>query len=123
MRSAGRLMMAELHGNPFCKGQHQRYRDSIILMSDSLASLDGEEITQQQRAFLLRFQIQKLKVWCSRGCYWSCFWDLATTKLSTRYGSTVVQRRHNLQSLCSFLALDRVPNSHCEPPVGCLEWP
>ncbi len=66
LQSAPRLLTAQLHGNPFCKGPvqpgGQRYRDAIILMSDGLATLDGEDITAQQRSFLLRFHIQKLKV-------------------------------------------------------------
>lgn len=64
MRSADRLTLVELHGNPFCKayGAPQKYRDAVILMSDSMTRLDGEEVTQAQRAFLLRFQLQKLKV-------------------------------------------------------------
>ena len=67
--SAQRLTTADLRGNPFCKnGAHsgagatgQRYRDSIILMSDSLEELDGETVSGQQRQFLLRLQISKLK--------------------------------------------------------------
>lgn len=40
----------------------------MILLSDSMASLDGEEVTEAQRAFLLRFQLQTLKVrWGGRG--------------------------------------------------------
>ena len=66
LRSSLRLKTADLLGNPFCKGQFQmsgqRYRDAIILMSDNLSTLDGEAITDQQRSFLLKLHIAKLKV-------------------------------------------------------------
>jgi hypothetical protein len=65
IKSAPRLMSVELHGNPLCKGHTgtaQKYRDAMILMSDSLASLDGEQITEQQRSFLLRLYIKKFRV-------------------------------------------------------------
>ncbi|GAX80353.1 hypothetical protein CEUSTIGMA_g7792.t1 [Chlamydomonas eustigma] len=64
VKSAPRLTSAELHGNPFCKGptgSAQKYRDAMILLSDSLTCLDGEQITEQQRSFLLRLHIKKLK--------------------------------------------------------------
>jgi len=66
LRSSPRLATADFSGNPFCKGQvqmsGQRYRDAIILMSESLTQLDGEPITDQQRSFMLKLNIVKLKV-------------------------------------------------------------
>ena len=78
LRSSQRLTSVELRGNPFCKGQvqvgAQRYRDSVILMStDSVTTLDGEAITAQQRSFLLKFHIAKLKVSASIWGYNLCF--------------------------------------------------
>mmetsp|Transcript_12126 Transcript_12126/g.26071 ORF Transcript_12126/g.26071 Transcript_12126/m.26071 type:complete len:408 (+) Transcript_12126:327-1550(+) len=60
LRSAPRLMILDLRGNPVCNSSH-KYRDTVVLMSDSLVSLDDVNITPQQREFLLRFHLQKMK--------------------------------------------------------------
>ena len=64
LRGAARLQVLDLAGNPFATSKTApiRYRDAVILMSsDSLATLDGLEITAQQRSFLLNLNIMRLK--------------------------------------------------------------
>lgn len=64
LRGAARLQSLDLAGNPFATSKTApiRYRDAVILMSsDSLATLDGVEITGQQRSFLLKLNIMRLK--------------------------------------------------------------
>jgi Leucine-rich repeat (LRR) protein len=64
LRGAARLQSLDLAGNPFATSKTApiRYRDAVILMSsDSLQSLDGVEITEKQRSFLLNLNIMRLK--------------------------------------------------------------
>lgn len=60
LASCPQLIAFDLRGNPVCKAP--KYRDSVIMMSDYLRVLDDEPITKEHREFLLRLQIQKLKM-------------------------------------------------------------
>ncbi|KAG2490809.1 hypothetical protein HYH03_010731 [Edaphochlamys debaryana] len=49
----------DLRGNPVCK--QPKYRDNVILMNDAVQTLDDEPVTTQQREFLLRLHIRRMK--------------------------------------------------------------
>mmetsp|Transcript_36974 Transcript_36974/g.93251 ORF Transcript_36974/g.93251 Transcript_36974/m.93251 type:complete len:394 (-) Transcript_36974:157-1338(-) len=59
LRGMPRLMSLELQGNPLTR--HPKYREQVVVMSDSLQSLDDEPILPQQRENLMRLQIKKMK--------------------------------------------------------------
>ncbi|GFR50354.1 hypothetical protein Agub_g12563, partial [Astrephomene gubernaculifera] len=56
---AGQLGSLDLRGNPVCR--LPKYRDTVILMNDSVTSLDDEPVTAQNREFLLRLHIRRMK--------------------------------------------------------------
>lgn len=53
------LQNLDLRGNPIVKAP--KYRDTLILMNDSLGTIDDEPVTPQQREFLLRLNIRRMK--------------------------------------------------------------
>ncbi len=53
------LQNLDLRGNPIVKAP--KYRDTLILMNDSLGTIDDEQVTPQQREFLLRLNIRRMK--------------------------------------------------------------
>ncbi|XP_061418567.1 protein phosphatase 1 regulatory subunit 42 isoform X1 [Lethenteron reissneri] len=52
-----KLWRLELSGNPFC--QKPKYRDRVIMMSASLDILDGKEIKESARQFLLNWKASR----------------------------------------------------------------
>ncbi|XP_033644910.1 protein phosphatase 1 regulatory subunit 42-like [Asterias rubens] len=51
------LWRLDLTGNPLC--QKAKYRDRVIVMNESLAVLDGKEINQTEKAFLMSWKEAK----------------------------------------------------------------
>ncbi|KAG2434773.1 hypothetical protein HXX76_007658 [Chlamydomonas incerta] len=49
----------DLRGNPLCR--QPKYRDTLILMNDSVTTLDDEPVQAQHREFLLRLHIRRMK--------------------------------------------------------------
>eukprot|EP00198_Chlamydomonas_reinhardtii_P010740 XP_001700077.1 leucine-rich repeat protein [Chlamydomonas reinhardtii] len=49
----------DLRGNPLCR--QPKYRDTIILMNDSVTTVDDEPVAAQHREFLLRLHIRRMK--------------------------------------------------------------
>ncbi|KAG2434875.1 hypothetical protein HYH02_012075 [Chlamydomonas schloesseri] len=59
VQPCGLLGSLDLRGNPICK--QSKYRDTIILMNDSVTTLDDEPVQAQHREFLLRLHIRRMK--------------------------------------------------------------
>ncbi|PAA77177.1 hypothetical protein BOX15_Mlig000410g1 [Macrostomum lignano] len=57
LRSWRYLKRLELSGSPVC--QAKKYRDRVVVLSDSLGQLDGKEIADSSRTFLRRMQESK----------------------------------------------------------------
>ncbi|XP_070556232.1 protein phosphatase 1 regulatory subunit 42-like [Ptychodera flava] len=51
------LWRLELSGNPIC--HKSKYRDRVIVMSESLAILDGKEISETEKRFLMKWKEAK----------------------------------------------------------------
>uniref|UniRef100_A0A6S8J4L6 Uncharacterized protein n=1 Tax=Dunaliella tertiolecta TaxID=3047 RepID=A0A6S8J4L6_DUNTE len=54
------LLHIDLKNNPICK--NLKYRETMIIMSDSLRTIDGHEVLESQRQSLLRLQVKKMKM-------------------------------------------------------------
>ncbi|KAF5838585.1 hypothetical protein DUNSADRAFT_2569 [Dunaliella salina] len=54
------LLHIDLKNNPICK--NFKYRETMIIMSDSLRTIDGHEVVESQRQSLLRLQVKKMKM-------------------------------------------------------------
>uniref|UniRef100_A0A8D2IXC7 Protein phosphatase 1 regulatory subunit 42 n=1 Tax=Varanus komodoensis TaxID=61221 RepID=A0A8D2IXC7_VARKO len=52
-----KLCKMELNGNPVC--QKPKYRDRVIVQSKSLESLDGKEIKEMERQFLMNWKASR----------------------------------------------------------------
>ncbi|XP_060098941.1 protein phosphatase 1 regulatory subunit 42 isoform X1 [Heteronotia binoei] len=52
-----KLIKIELNGNPIC--HKPKYRDRLILQSKSLESLDGKEIKEMERQFLMNWKASR----------------------------------------------------------------
>lgn len=55
-----RLRSLSVAGNPFAQ-RDPKYREKLVLASDSVEEIDGKEVTRREREFLLRFAIHKIK--------------------------------------------------------------
>ncbi|KAG1671181.1 hypothetical protein FOA52_010117 [Chlamydomonas sp. UWO 241] len=54
LRGAPQLRSLDVHGNPFCHDLGQRARDALMLMSDSVSSIDGTEAHQSSEGQKIR---------------------------------------------------------------------
>ncbi|KFW88041.1 Protein phosphatase 1 regulatory subunit 42, partial [Manacus vitellinus] len=52
-----KLRRMDLRGNPIC--QKPKYRDKVVVQSQTLESLDGKEIKEMERQFLMNWQASK----------------------------------------------------------------
>jgi len=60
LERCGRLQKLDIAGNPCCKVE-PKFRDTIILLSDSIANLDGKSVSGKERVFLLQLHMRRLQ--------------------------------------------------------------
>ncbi|CAG9464359.1 unnamed protein product [Pedinophyceae sp. YPF-701] len=60
LEGSPRLRHIEVAGNPLCHDE-PRFADTLIVLGDELSVIDEREVTRQEREFLLRLHLRRLK--------------------------------------------------------------
>uniref|UniRef100_A0A7M4FKT7 Protein phosphatase 1 regulatory subunit 42 n=1 Tax=Crocodylus porosus TaxID=8502 RepID=A0A7M4FKT7_CROPO len=105
-----KLCLLDLKGNPVC--HKPKYRDRIIVQSQTLESLDGKEIKDMERQFLMNWKASKAARKKSKERMTSDFFETGHPIVPVHHNSSVKGK----SDLLILSELHRSANNRKEPP-------